>query len=227
MLFDDPFYLEINNARWAMAEPVLSVILSEIQTCIDVGCGPGWFSDKLNKLGLDVFGVDGRKEVVHEAARRVPRARFAVCDITASKLELTLSSVDLVFCFGLLYHLENPFAAIRNLCALSNKYLFIETQVAPGDGNDLVLVSEGKNETQGLNFHAVIPSRRALLKMLYVAGYKSVYRYVGEINHIDFVDSSGRRHRREVFLAVKSIGSALPNFVQETEPVTPKIDYNI
>ncbi|MGO7770990.1 hypothetical protein ACC736_39985, partial [Rhizobium ruizarguesonis] len=76
-----------------------------------------------------------------------------------------------VFCFGLLYNLENPFAAIRNLHRITEQYLFIETQIALGEGNDLVLVSEGQNQTQGLKFNALIPSRRALVKMLYVAGF--------------------------------------------------------
>jgi SAM-dependent methyltransferase len=224
ILFDRPFYIEINEARWIMAKGILGQ-LPGIKTCLDVGCGPGWFSARLLKMGYGVVGIDGRDELVEEAIRRVPEARFKVVDITLNTAYAAVSPTDLVFCFGLLYHLENPFAAIRQLHALSNKYLFIETQIAPGDAANLVLVSEGKNETQGLNFHAIIPSRRALLKMLYVSGFHSVFRYFGTVDHIDFVDGPQRIHRREIFLATKAESICLPEFVLEAEPVTPKIDY--
>lgn len=223
-LFDRSYYLEINEARWSVAESVIEG-LPNVRTCIDVGCGPGWFSDRLSKRGLDVFGIDGRQELVDEAARRVPKAKFKTFDITSIDDSRSLLPADLVFCFGLLYHLENPFAAIRNLHFLTENFLFIETQIAPGEGNDFVLVSEGRNQTQGLNFYAVIPSRRALLKMLYVAGFKSVHRYSGKFAHSDFFDTPDRLHRREVFLAAKSAMLTLPDFVQESEPVTPKINY--
>lgn len=224
MYFDQPYYIEINEARWSFAKSIVSK-LPNVKTCTDVGCGPGWFADRLSEMGLDVTGIDGRKELVNEATRRVPKARFETLDIMSNEVTLQLPPADLVFCFGLLYHLENPFAAIRNLYCLTDKYLFIETQIAPGHGHNLILVSEGTNETQGLNFHAVIPSRIALLKMLYVAGFKSVHRFTGEIIHNDFVDTPNRLHRREVFLAVKLSCFTLPDFEREIEPHTPKIDY--
>lgn len=224
MYFDQPYYIEINEARWSVAKSII-IKLPNVRTCTDVGCGPGWFAGRLSEMGLDVTGIDGRKELVNEATRRVPKARFETLDITSTEATLPLSRADLVFCFGLLYHLENPFAAIRNLFYLTDKYLFIETQIAPGDANNFVLVSEGRNETQGLNFHAVIPSRRALLKMLYVAGFKSVHRFTGSITHSDFIDTPDRLHRREVFIAAKSTGITLPDFFHEIEPVANKINY--
>jgi SAM-dependent methyltransferase len=227
MYFDQPYYIEINHARWMVAQSVLSRLIPKPNTCIDVGCGPGWFSDRLLELGFKVIGIDGRRELADEAARRVPQAHFVTLDITSAAAVAALSPADLIFCFGLLYHLENPFAAIRNLHHLTAKYLLIETQIAPASGNDFVLVSEGQNETQGLNFHAVIPSRRALLKMLYVAGFESVYRFTGDVSHCDFNDTPNRLHRREIFLAVKSRRITLSDFVLESVPATPKIDYSI
>ena len=223
-LFDQSYYVEINKARWSISKNIIGR-LPELKTCTDVGCGPGWFAEKLVQMGLTVFGVDGRLELVEEARRRVPHARFNIMDITSAEVTLSMTPTDLVFCFGLIYHLENPFSAIRNLHSITKKYLFIETQIAPGDNNNFVLVSEGKNATQGLNFHALVPSRRALVKMLYVSGFTSVYRFTGPIGHNDFIDEPNRIHRREIFLALKAIELNLPDFVLESEPLTPKIDY--
>ena len=40
---------------------------------------------------------------------------------------------DLTFCFGLLYHTENPFQVVRNLERFTRKVLFVETMVLPTD----------------------------------------------------------------------------------------------
>ena len=225
MKFDQPYYTRINEARWRMAQHTVKE-LPAIKSCLDVGCGPGWFSERLVDLGLDVVGLDGREIIVAEATKRVPMARFYMQDITGSLLDTVVSPADLVFCFGLLYHLENPFAAIRNLHRLTNKFLFVETQIVPGSENNLVLVSEGNNETQGLHYHALVPSRNALLKMLYVSGFHKIYRFTGSINHEDFYDSSEREHRREIYLAVKSGELVMPGFVYEEQPFAPKINYS-
>ena len=124
MLFDQPYYLEINEARWAAAERIISS-LPAIETCIDAGCGPGWFAERLAKRGLVVFGFDGRAELAEEARRRVPRAIFSTVDIASLQAAAFLPRADLVFCFGLLYHLENPFAAVRSLYQASARLLLI------------------------------------------------------------------------------------------------------
>ena len=223
MLFDQPYYLEINEARWATASAILSS-LPPMNTCIDAGCGPGWFSSRLLETGLSVFGFDGRHEIVEEARKRAPGALFSTLDITSRHAADGLPVADLVFCFGLLYHLENPFAAIRGLHGATRRFMLIETQIAPESGPACRLVSEGNNETQGLTYHALIPSRSVLVKMLYVAGYKSVLRYTGRTNHPDFYDTEDKLHRREIFLASR-VSVDIQDFVQEFQPHTPKIDY--
>lgn len=225
MLFDESYYVEINEARWNAADQIISN-LPPISSCIDVGCGPGWFANKLVKRGMLVRGVDGREELISEARRRVPGAVFHIGDVTSTGLFESMPPADLVFCFGLLYHLENPFAAIRSISRVASRFLLIETQISPGNAAEFRLVSEGRNETQGLTYHALIPSRAALIKMLFVSGFNHVLRYTGRVDHLDFVDSPIRIHRREIFLATRDFGE-FPDFVAEVESVTPKIDYTV
>jgi SAM-dependent methyltransferase len=222
-MFDEPFYLEINEARWAVAAKILDQ-LGGLQSCLDAGCGPGWFAERLARHGLRVIGIDGRAHLVAEARRRVPNAMFGVADITDARQLSALPVVDLVFCFGLMYHLENPFAAIRAMRPLCGRYMLIETQVCPATGPMLQFVSEGVNDTQGLTHNSVIPSRIALVKMLYVSGFASAYRYKGAVDHPDFVDTADKLHRREIFLAACAPAN-IAGFQIETEPQTPKIDY--
>lgn len=222
--FDQPYYIEINEARWSTVARILSGLPS-MRSCIDVGCGPGWFSHRLVQSGYNVLGVDGRPELVELARQRVPKALFCTADVANQDAMKVLPPADLVFCFGLLYHLENPFSTVRSLYGLTRQHLLIETQLAPEPGPVFRLVAEGRNETQGLNFVAVIPSRAALIKMLYCAGFGCVERYTGRTEHPDFLDLPDRMHRREIFISSAN-ATGLPEFIVEPEPVTPKIDYS-
>jgi len=205
MLFDQPYYIEINMARWAMAETLLrDVQLScdiELSTCLDVGCGSGWFSERLSEFGLRVEGLDGRLENFKAAMQRVPGIQFHHVDIESESATSTLRVYDLVFCFGLLYHTENPFRVIRNLRKLTGKLLLMETIVIPGTSPSAWLVSENTNETQGLTYCSLIPTQTCLLKMLECAGFEYVYEYVGPVEHEDFQETEHKHRRRRVFVS--------------------------
>jgi SAM-dependent methyltransferase len=223
VLFDHDFYLAINEARWAVAQRILSSYPSA-RTCLDIGCGPGWFTRRLVDRGLVTFGVDARPELVAEAQRRVPQASFAVGNIESEAETASLKPADIGFCFGLLYHLENPFAAVRNLRPLVLGPLLIETQVFPSAEPAFRLVAEGRNETQGARFHGLVPSRTGLVKMLYAAGFQHVGRYIGQIDHEDFRDTDSRLHRREIFVASDGLAK-VANLAHEAETTASKIDY--
>ena len=224
MLFDESYYIAINQARWQAAEKILD-ILGPQSTCLDAGCGPGWFAERLVARNLLVTGTDGRNDLLDVARTRVPASKFIALNIESAHETRTLPICDLVFCFGLLYHLENPFAAIRNLRRCTGGHMLIETQITPEASPTLHLVSEGANETQGLTFHAIIPSRSALVKMLHVAGFASVQRFTGRVDHPDFTDTPSLKRRRDVFLAGDH-PVVHPEFFDEPEPQTPKIDYS-
>lgn len=222
-LFDCARYLMINEARWQAAKAILDG-LPGIGTCLDAGAGPGWFTAKLAARGYNVMGIEGRSELVQAAQARVPDTPFAVADIEETATATSLPMADLVFCFGLLYHLESPFRAIRHLRALTRRYLLIETQILPGDELHFRLIAEGHNTTQGLRHHALVPTRPALVKMLQVAGFRQILRYTAPVDHEDFVDTPEKTHRREIVLASDNLTDC-PNFVLEAAPDAPKVDY--
>ena len=226
MLFDQDYYLAINEARWEMAKPVIAQIKTTISldTCLDVGCGPGWFTDKLVNLGLKVQGIDGREELIAIANQRVSTADFRQLDVESKTAMSTLQPADLVFCFGLIYHTENPFRVIRNVVSLTQKILFIESMVIPVDEPISWLVTEGNNETQGLTYHAMIPSSNCLIKMLQIAGIPYIYQYQGNINHVDFQETPQKYRRRQVFVA-SHIPLKLRDFCITSQIKTPKYNF--
>jgi trans-aconitate methyltransferase len=205
MLFDEEYYLRINEARWRAAEALLERLRAAgrepLSTCLDIGCGPGWFSDRLCRWGLSVHGLEGRPELIAEARRRVPAATFDLADIESDSVPGRFEAADLVFCFGLIYHTENPFRAVRNLHALTRGSLLVESILVPGPAASFHLQDEGANETQGLTYHSLVPSRASLAKMLQCAGFGYVYEYGGEVDHDDFRETETMNRRRGIFLA--------------------------
>ena len=75
-------------------------------------------------------------------------------------------SFDCVFCFGVLYHLKNPYKALENLFNITNETLFIETQ---GIKNQNYL-NLSLDEIHGFQRH----SANALKFLLYKSGFKKV-----------------------------------------------------
>jgi 2-polyprenyl-3-methyl-5-hydroxy-6-metoxy-1,4-benzoquinol methylase len=75
---------------WALRrnETILSIIRSLALVrprLIDLGCGPGWFTDTLAEFG-EVTGIDLSEEAIAMARRRNPHIRFIVGDLYRTPL---------------------------------------------------------------------------------------------------------------------------------------------
>lgn len=198
-LFDTVEALRLNEARKVFLLRCMEAFTVDEQfiSALDAGCGLGLFSAALREHGLQVTAFDGRLENVTEARRRHPKLVFEVHDVEDSSLP-ELGQFDLVLCFGLLYHLENPFRAIRNLASMTGKILLMESVIAPGRVPAALLYEEEPGENQGLNYIAVIPTESSFVKALYLAGFPFVYRCATLPDHRDFRSSVMKRRRRTV-----------------------------
>jgi SAM-dependent methyltransferase len=172
----------------------------ELKTAWDVGCGVGYFSILLNELGFQTRALDGRAENAEEAMRRIPNLDARVADVEDPSLP-SLGGADLVFCLGLLYHLENPFRAIRNLAQMTGKVMVIESMCTWDDLPVLYLLEEGPTEDQGLRHIAFYPSEACLVKMLYRSGFSHVYRFTRLPDNVDFQSSLDQTKRRTMLVA--------------------------
>ncbi|MFI5059278.1 MAG: FkbM family methyltransferase [Candidatus Acidiferrales bacterium] len=201
-VFDSPDAIQIVEARQAAVRPLLTDLRQKlgIRTAVDVGCGVGRFSSFLQHLGFEVVGIDGREVNVAEARRRQAGVEFHHVNVEDESV-LRLGSFDLVFCMGLLYHLENPLLAIRRLRALTQKGLLLESMCIPDDRSSLLLRTELPLENQSLTDMAFYPSEGCLVKMLYRAGFTAVYRLASLPDHDDFRETPEHLQRRTVLLA--------------------------
>ncbi len=200
----DQRYITINKARKEFLNLFLPDLIKsvDLKTALDVGCGFGYFSRYLRGLGLQVTASDARPENIAEAKRRNPDIKCEPMDIE-NPLTANTGLFDAVLCFGLLYHLENPLRAIRNLFALTKKVLVIETMVAPFKSQIAVLCEEEIVQDQGLNYLALILSEAAFVKVLYKSGFPYVYGTAFLPRHKEFRSSLIVRRRRTILVASK------------------------
>jgi FkbM family methyltransferase len=200
--FDTREYHKLTEAR---GETLRRVILQlkpalNLSNALDAGCGVGFFSQMLAECGLNVCGFDGRADNAAEARRRFPQIPFAEADIEDRAI-VELGNFDLVLCFGLIYHLENPLLAMRNLRALTEKCLLLESMCLPEEKSTMLLREELRQEDQSLTDMACYPSEGSLVKMLYRAGFPAVYRVIPLPDHDDFRETPEHLRRRTVLLA--------------------------
>ncbi len=205
-VFDAPHYDRLNESRRVWLDHLLAglSVRSDLRTALDAGCGMGFFSAHLLRSGLEVSGFDARADTIAEARRRHAGIAFHVGDAEDVRIR-ELGRFDCVLCFGLLYHLENPFLAVRNLHALAGKILIIESMITPGPAPVATLMIEAQGEDQGLHHIAFVPSESSLLKILYHAGFPNVYMTTTLPDHEDFRESLLRRRRRTML-----VGSRVP-----------------
>jgi len=172
-----------------------------IDSALDVGCGLGDFSGFLSRLGIArVVGIDGRSENLAEARNRYQDVDFKLGDVEELPVE-QLGSFDLVLCFGVLYHLENPLRAIRNLYALTQKILLVESMCVPGDKPKLELLDEYEAQNQGLNHLGLYPSEPCLVKMLSRAGFSFVYQFLRLPDNPLYTETRERKRVRTMMVA--------------------------
>jgi tRNA (mo5U34)-methyltransferase len=129
----------IHATRAAMIEPHVRAALAGGGRAIDLGCSEGWFAHRLREWGADeVLGIDIRETNIRRA--RLIANHFGTPGLSfeqASVYDLdagALGTFEVVLCFGLIYHLENPIGALRVARALSAGLCGVETQAARAPG---------------------------------------------------------------------------------------------
>jgi tRNA (mo5U34)-methyltransferase len=127
----------VHDTRLAMVRSVLEPLLaSESLTALDMASHQGWFSTHLRKLGCArVTGFEPRQSHVDDArlivqALGLDGIEFVQTDL-AGLDAAGIEPADIVLCMGLIYHLQDPIAAIRAARRYCRRVCLIETQVGP------------------------------------------------------------------------------------------------
>ena len=117
--------------------------------------------------------TEGREENL-----AILRTRYPTCNVQKLDLEApgtTLDpSFDVVYCYGLLYHLSNPRAALSFLAQHTKQIFLLETAVSFGDKAEINLITEPRRSpTQAVSGTGCRPTRPWLYHEL-----KSCFEFV-------------------------------------------------
>lgn len=95
----------------ALAEAFVKRVrgLEDIKRICDLGCGNGYLSGRLAKLGYEVVGVDASESGIRIASETYPQGRF-ICSLIEPDLgeRLALGSFDLVISSDAIEHFYRP-----------------------------------------------------------------------------------------------------------------------
>jgi len=182
-VFDVEPALRINAARRDAIEAL--GLDFEHKRVLDVGSGPGHFVSMYLSRGCQVTAVDGRVDIVDECRRRHPGVRCVAGDVQTLDL-VTLGRFDVVHCLGLLYHLESPIAALRNIVRVCDGLLILESIITDAAGTVMGIADEPKTVNQAVGGLGCRPTPSFIALALNRIGFPHVYGFAEPPHHEDF-----------------------------------------
>jgi SAM-dependent methyltransferase len=183
-VFDSPDALAINRARLEhLAELNLPIGGASV---LDVGCGVGHLSRFFVERDCHVMCVDARPENLARLQSLYPGTPTQVANVEVDPLA-EIGHFDIVFCYGLIYHSENPMAALRNMASCCRELLLIETVIVDHPRPILELAEE----SPAVNNLAIAgfgcrPSQAFMANALIGVGFSFVYTTTTQPDFPDF-----------------------------------------
>ncbi len=105
-----------DRVTWTVGTGVLGDALKKYKpaghTVLDIGCSGGTTLKFLKSYFQELYGVDIVDGLSEEMRSQV---KFSPADLNFEKLPLADASMDLVTCFQVIEHLENPFLIMREV----------------------------------------------------------------------------------------------------------------
>jgi hypothetical protein len=125
---------------------------------LEVGAGLGDHTSFFIDRGCMVTTTDGRPENVDLLGRRYPELDVRLLDLDPPPAQPIVA--DVVYCYGLLYHVSDPSATLTFLARCTRELLLLETCVSFGDEEEINPVSElSETPSQALSGTGCRPTR--------------------------------------------------------------------
>ena len=133
---------------------------------LEVGAGIGLHTPFFLERGCTVLVTDGNAENVDEIRRRLPHVPSALLDLEQDGALDHLGTFDIIYCYGLLYHLSNPEAALAKFASVCRGQLLLETVVGLGRYPELQLIRDFVSNNQAISGIGCRPTRPWIMQTL-------------------------------------------------------------
>lgn len=154
-------------------------------TVLEVGAGIGDHTSFFLDRGCEVVSTEARQDNLEILRYRYPNLQVRHLDL--DNPDPTFNEVfDIVYCYGLLYHLQNPIEAIEFMSRCCQKMLLLETCVSFGD-EELInpCLERAENPSQAISGHGCRPTRKWVYNRL-KQHFDFVYMPITQPNHQEF-----------------------------------------
>jgi SAM-dependent methyltransferase len=99
---------------------------------VDLGCLEGGYAVEFAKLGFDTLGIEAREDNLQKC--EYVKSNLGLTNVNFVKDDVrnlaNYGKFDIVLCYGLLYHLNDPIAFLKTVSECTNKLLFLNTHFA-------------------------------------------------------------------------------------------------
>ncbi|MBN2642044.1 MAG: methyltransferase domain-containing protein [Victivallales bacterium] len=155
------------------------------RTVLEVGAGIGDHTNFFLEKGCEIVSSDAREENIKVLASRYPEIKVLLLNLDEPPMNYE-ELFDIVYCYGLLYHLSRPAEAIDFMAKCTKKFLLLETCVSFGNDVSVNLCRENRlDPTQALSGSGCRPTRKWVYKQL-KKHFEFVYLPITQPNHEEF-----------------------------------------
>lgn len=148
------------------------------QKVLELGCGPGWLSIMLCKMGYECHGYDISDQMIKvansRAANEQASAQFAVSDVESELIEPEVGRNDVVIIYDALHHCSSDEAVLQK----AYKYLSKGGILIIAEPN--IVHSQDADAREAVKMYGVTErgiSARSLSKVMRRIGFNPVRRY--------------------------------------------------
>jgi SAM-dependent methyltransferase len=150
---------------------------------LDLGCNAGYWSLAAAEAGADfVLGVDGRQMHVDQAnfvfeVKGIDKGRYQFAEGNVYDFDYAkYGEFDIVFCFGLLYHIAKPVSLIELISEVNTDVLVLDTGIVRGPGSFLRYRQEKMDDPRAAMEYELVssPTKGAVRDIVRNFGYQVV-----------------------------------------------------
>ena len=166
-------------------DPLLEICGGSLQgkRVLDLGCNAGFWSLNAIENECDfVLGVDGREMHVDQAnfvfqCKSIDTRRYKFIQANIFDLKLMQpGKFDIVFLFGLMYHISKPVELFEIISQINTDILLIDTSLSHAPGSYLEIQHEPLDEPRNaVDYELVMyPTKKAVLDLVEQFGYTGI-----------------------------------------------------
>ena len=163
-------------------EPLLELFGGSLKgkRILDIGCNAGFWSLQAIEAGCDyVLGVDGRDMHVEQAqlvfeTKEIDESRYNFVQGDIFEYDFAQhGEFDIVFYFGLMYHISKPVVLMEKIAAVNRDIVIIDTDLSTLKGPFLEIHHEPLDDPRNAVFNTMVlwPTKQAVAAIARQSGY--------------------------------------------------------